>query len=162
MEPTASMLYDGIKLAAIHQSSAAKEALLLHRATKRRITATVARSPHATVTWATRSRSGLMTSMGVLMINSILAGTPIKFMLKNWTLQRLKREKKGEGNWTIKSLGKYKQWGTLIQVIILLLIFGRAAVRYPTCQNDGQLQMSRKTMTAEFVFRERPLRVVQM
>ena len=85
MEPTASMLYDGIKLATIHQSSEAKEALLLHRATKRRITAAVARTPHATVTWATRSRPGLMVSMGVSMIKPILVGTLIELMLKSCT-----------------------------------------------------------------------------
>ena len=53
MEPTASMPYDGIKLATIHQSSAPNDAWVLHRATKRRQTATVARIPHATVTWMT-------------------------------------------------------------------------------------------------------------
>ena len=83
MEPTASMPYDGIKLATIHQSSAAKEALLLHRATKRRKTATVASTPHATVTWATRSRPGLIASIVVSMIESIFAGTLITLVLKS-------------------------------------------------------------------------------
>ena len=71
IEPTASIPYDGTKLASIHQSSAAKEALLLHRAMKRRSTAKVARIPHATVTRMTWSRPGLTLSMVVMTIDSL-------------------------------------------------------------------------------------------
>ena len=63
IEPTANMQYDGIKLASIHQSSAAKGALLFQRARKRRETARVASTPHATVTRMIWLRSGLTGSI---------------------------------------------------------------------------------------------------
>ena len=77
IEPTASMPYEGTKLATIHQSSAANAALLLHRAANRRHTATVARIPQATVTRMTRSRPGLTGSICVSAIELLLEETRI-------------------------------------------------------------------------------------
>lgn len=57
------MAYEGIKVATIHQSSAAKDALLLDLAMSRKKTATVSRTPHAIVTRMTSSALGLCSMM---------------------------------------------------------------------------------------------------
>ena len=133
MEPTASMLYDGIKLATIHQSSAAKEALLLHRATKRRMTATVARTPHATVTWATRSRPGLIASMRVSIIKSILAGTLIESCVEKLCIEERDKRGKSPDHGGAKGVQPVED----ISLIISLPGVEHTAVRDPTCQIDG-------------------------
>lgn len=60
-EPVVSMQHEGNSVAIINQSSAAKEALLLHRAKSLKTTATNSRIPHAIVTRMTRSPLGLST-----------------------------------------------------------------------------------------------------
>ena len=62
-QPTASIAYEGTKVATIHQSSAAKDALLLHRARSRKKTARVSRIPQAMVTLMTRSPLGFPSSI---------------------------------------------------------------------------------------------------
>ena len=55
--------YDGIRLARMHQSSAPKGALLLHRARNLSITAAVPRIPQAMLVWMIALALGLSTSM---------------------------------------------------------------------------------------------------
>ena len=62
-QPTANMAYEGMRVATIHQSSAAKAALLLHRARSRKKTARVSSIPHAMVTLMTRSPLGFPSSI---------------------------------------------------------------------------------------------------
>ena len=55
--------YEGIRLARMHQSSAAKGALLFHRARNLIITAAVPRMPQAMFVWMMASPLGLSASM---------------------------------------------------------------------------------------------------